>query len=53
MARTMPGMRVSVVARLVSPTFSVIFGGIACVFGAGLVALLYPELRRARAPRAS
>jgi MFS family permease len=41
------------VADLVSPTFSVIFGGIVCVLGAGLVALLYPELRRARAPQAS
>jgi len=41
------------VARLVSPTFSVIFGGVMCVLGAGLVALLYPELRRARAPEAS
>jgi hypothetical protein len=41
------------VARLASPTFSVVFGGIACVVGAGLVALLYPELRRARAPDAS
>jgi MFS family permease len=39
-----------VVARLVSPTFSVVSGGIACVIGAGLVALAYPELRRARAP---
>jgi MFS family permease len=38
-----------VVARLVSPTFSVVSGGIACVIGAGLVALAYPELRRARA----
>jgi MFS family permease len=38
-----------VVAGLVSPTFSVVSGGIACVVGAGLVALLYPELRRARA----
>ena len=38
------------VARLVSPTFSVVAGGLACVLGAGLVALLYPELRRARAP---
>jgi MFS family permease len=41
------------VARLASPTFSVVFGGIACVVGAGLVALLYPELRRARTPHAS
>jgi hypothetical protein len=40
-----------VVARLVSPTFSIVSGGIACVLGAGLVALLYPELRRARAPQ--
>jgi MFS family permease len=38
-----------VVARLLSPTFSVVSGGIACVIGAGLVALAYPELRRARA----
>jgi MFS family permease len=38
-----------VVARLASPTFSVVSGGIACVIGAGLVALAYPELRRARA----
>ena len=38
-----------VVARLVSPTFSVVSGGIACVIGAGLVAFVYPELRRARA----
>lgn len=41
------------VARLASPTFSVVVGGIACVVGAGLVALLYPELRRARTPHAS
>jgi MFS family permease len=42
-----------VVAGLVSPTFSVVSGGIACVVGAGLVALLYPELRRARAADSS
>jgi MFS family permease len=42
-----------VVARLVSPTFSVVSGGIACLVGAGLVALAYPELRRARAADAS
>jgi MFS family permease len=41
------------VADLVSPTFSVVSGGIACVIGAGLVALAYPELRRARAADAS
>ena len=37
------------VAQLASPAFSVVSGGIACVIGAGLVALAYPELRRARA----
>ena len=37
------------VASLVSPTFSVVSGGIACVIGAALVALAYPELRRTRA----
>jgi len=41
------------VAGLVSPTFSVVAGGIACVVGAGLVALAYPQLRRARAVDAS
>ena len=38
-----------VVARLVSPTFSVVAGGLACVVGAALVAIAYPELREARA----
>lgn len=38
-----------VVARLVSPTFSVVAGGLACVVGAALVAIAYPELRAARA----
>jgi MFS family permease len=42
-----------VVARLASPTFSVVSGGVACVIGAGLVALAYPELRRARASDAA
>jgi hypothetical protein len=37
------------VARAVTPTFSVISGGLACVAGAVLVALAYPELRDARA----
>ncbi|HEV8564999.1 MAG TPA: MFS transporter [Actinomycetota bacterium] len=37
------------VARLVSPGFSVVSGGIACILGAGVVALAYPELRRHRA----
>jgi MFS family permease len=39
-----------VVAGLASPTFSIVSGGIACILGAVLVARLYPELRRARAP---
>jgi MFS family permease len=42
-----------VVARLVSPTFSVVSGGLVCVLGAAIVGLLYPELRRARAGGAS
>ncbi|HEY7399767.1 MAG TPA: MFS transporter [Actinomycetota bacterium] len=37
------------VARLVSPGFSVVSGGLACIVGAGAVALAYPELRRQRA----
>jgi hypothetical protein len=41
------------VARFVSPTFSVISGGLACVVGGLLVALEYPELRNARARRAA
>ena len=41
------------VAGLVSPTFSVVSGGIACLVGAALVALAYPELRRARAADSS
>jgi predicted MFS family arabinose efflux permease len=40
-----------VVAGLVSPTFSVISGGLACVAGALAVAVEYPELRHARASR--
>jgi MFS family permease len=36
-------------AALVSPWFSVVSGGIACIAGAMLVALAYPELRRYRA----
>lgn len=38
-----------VVAALTSPTVSVVTGGLACVFGAGIVAWAYPELRRYRA----
>jgi MFS family permease len=42
-------LEAGLVARAVSPTFSVISGGIACVVGAWLVALRYPELRGYRA----
>jgi predicted MFS family arabinose efflux permease len=41
------------VAQLVSPGFSVVSGGVACIVGAGAVALAFPVLRRQRAePRA-
>jgi MFS family permease len=39
-----------VVATAVSPTFSVVSGGLACIGGAFLVAALIPELVRYRAP---
>jgi len=39
------------VATAVSPTFSVITGGLACVAGAFACAAGYPELRRYRAPQ--
>ncbi|HXF57392.1 MAG TPA: MFS transporter [Actinomycetota bacterium] len=38
------------VASLVSPWFSVVSGGVACVVGALAVARWFPELRRYRAP---
>jgi MFS family permease len=37
-----------VVATLFTPTISVITGGLACIVGAGLVAIGYPELRSYR-----
>jgi MFS family permease len=37
-----------IVATLFSPTVSVVTGGLACIVGAGLVALRYPELREYR-----
>lgn len=37
------------VARAVSPTFSVVTGGLACIVGAWVVAAAYPELDRYRA----
>jgi MFS family permease len=41
------------VAAWVTPAFSVVTGGLACIVGAGVVALSYPELRRYRAPAAA
>jgi MFS family permease len=41
------------VAAWVTRTFSVVSGGLACIAGAGLVALAYPELRRYRAAAAA
>ncbi len=38
-----------VVAQAFTPTISVVTGGLACIVGAGVVAALYPELRRYRA----
>jgi hypothetical protein len=38
-----------VVAQAFSPTISVVTGGLACIVGAGVVAAVYPELRRYRA----
>ncbi len=35
-------------ATIFTPTISVVSGGLACILGAGLVALGYPELRRYR-----
>jgi MFS family permease len=35
-----------VVAHLLSPTISVVSGGVACIAGVGLVALLFPQLAR-------
>ena len=40
-----------VVATVFTPTISVVSGGLACIVGAGVVALVYPELRRYRADR--
>jgi MFS family permease len=38
-------LEAGLVARAVSPWFSVVSGGLACIVGAGLVASAYPELR--------
>jgi hypothetical protein len=41
-------LEAGVVAAVVSPWFSVISGGLACVVGAGLLAAWIPEFRRYR-----
>jgi MFS family permease len=41
-------LEAGLVARAVSPWFSVVSGGVACIVGAGVVAAVYPELRRYR-----
>jgi Transmembrane secretion effector len=46
-------LEAGLVAGVTSPVFSVVSGGIACVVGALVVAAVYPELRRARAPGAT
>jgi hypothetical protein len=45
-------LEAGLVASAVSPTFSVVSGGLACIAGAGIVALAYPELRRYSRPEA-
>lgn len=37
------------IAQIFTPTISVVSGGLLCIVGAGIVAWLYPELRRFRA----
>jgi len=41
-------LEAGLVAQVFTPTISVVTGGLACIVGAGLVALGYPELRRYR-----
>jgi hypothetical protein len=41
-----------IVAAWFTPTISVVAGGLACVLGAGVVAAVYPELRRYRSEAA-
>ena len=43
-------LEAGIVAAAVSPTFSVVSGGLACIVGAFACAGAYPELRRYRAP---
>jgi MFS family permease len=42
-------LEAGLVASWFSPTVSVVTGGLACIIGAGVVAMAYPELRRYRA----
>jgi MFS family permease len=44
-------LEAGIVAAAVSPTFSVVSGGLACIAGAFACAGAYPELRRYRAPQ--
>jgi MFS family permease len=46
-------LEAGLVAAWVTPMFSVVSGGVACILGAGIVAFAYPELRRYRAPEAT
>jgi MFS family permease len=41
------------VATWFTPTISVVSGGLACIVGAGVVAVIYPELRHYRVDRAT
>ncbi len=41
------------VAAWFTPTISVVTGGLACILGSGVVAIVYPELRRYRADLAA
>lgn len=45
-------LEAGLVAQAVSPWASVVSGGLLCIVGAGLVAWIYPELRRYRPGRA-
>jgi MFS family permease len=43
-------LEAGIVASWITPSFSVVSGGVACILGAGIVALAFPDLRRYRAP---
>lgn len=46
-------LEAGVVASVISPTFSVVSGGLLCILGAGLLAWLVPSFRRYRAGEAA